>query len=91
MVLRSTLEQLLLRMNLVELSASLPLINRYLYAVTLNIHTAVRGFMLQALCAVAKSKAMYALLPRYCAYLTLGEGTCLMNEYMSEQMYCCKA
>ena len=91
MVLRNTLEQLLLRMSLAEWSASLPLINRYLYAVTVNIHTAVRGVMLQALCAVAKSKAMYALLPRYCAYLTLGEGTCLMNEDMSEQMYCCKA
>ena len=25
---------------------------------------------------------------RYCAYLTLGEGTCLMNEHMSELISC---
>ena len=37
MVLRSTLEQLLLRMNLAELSASLPLISRYLHAVAVHI------------------------------------------------------
>ncbi len=48
--------------------------------------TAVNGFMQQALCAVAKMKAMYALLPRYRAYLTLLESTCLMNEYMSDQL-----
>ena len=38
MVLKNTLEQLLLRTSLAELSASLPLINRYLYAVAVNIH-----------------------------------------------------
>jgi len=50
----------------------------------------VNGFMLPAVCAVAKPKAMYALLPRYCVYPSLEENICLVNECMSELISCGK-